>query len=134
MITSFYLSLLAFLYFKMSLDTIKARRKHRISLGPGPNNEILGLVSAHSNFQAYTPFLGVLLFAYEQSRLSQPLIVHALGLTILAGRLLHYYGVKDASAQNFKFRVAGMRMTLIPMLITSVLNIANFAYVTKALK
>ncbi len=133
MITSFYLSLLAFLYFKMSMDTIKARRKHKVSLGTGDNNELLGHVSAHSNFQAYVPLIGILLYSYEQGQMAHPLVIHALGLTVLAGRLLHYYGVKDAAVQNFKFRAAGMKMTLIPLIITAALNIINFAYVTRVL-
>ena len=58
-------------------------------------------------------------------------IIHALGLSVLAGRYLHYIGIKDLDSQNLKFRVAGMRMTLIPIVILALLNIAAFVYTTR---
>lgn len=131
MITSLYISLLALLYFRISLDTIKARVKNQVSLGTGSSEELLGLVSAHSNFQSYVPIIGLLMYFYEGSELGQPLVLHALGLSVLAGRLLHYLGLKNANAQNFKFRVAGMRLTLIPLIVLALLNLANFAYITR---
>ncbi|MEX0797947.1 MAG: MAPEG family protein [Bacteriovoracaceae bacterium] len=131
MFTSFYLSLLALVYFKISLDTIKARLKHKVSLGPGSDNEIGGLVSAHSNFQAYIPLIGLLMYLYETSQLGYPLLIHAIGLTVLSGRLLHYLGIRDAQAPNFKLRKAGMHMTLWPLLLLAFLNLINFVYVTR---
>ena len=73
----------------------------------------------------------MLLYLYETSDIAASVIIHALGLSVLAGRYLHYIGIKDQKAQNFKFRVAGMRMTLIPMLILAILNIAAFVYTTR---
>ncbi|MCO4753048.1 MAG: MAPEG family protein [Bacteriovoracaceae bacterium] len=131
MLTSLYLGLLTLVFFKISLDTIKLRQKNKISLGSGPNDEIAGHVAAHSNFQAYVPLFGILLYIYEGSELAFPMIIHALGLSVLSGRLLHYLGIKDTKAPNFKFRSVGMRLTLIPLAILAILNIANFVYVTR---
>lgn len=131
MLTAFYLSLLSLIYFKISVDTIKERIKNQISLGPGPNNEIAGYVSAHSNFQSYVPLIGILMYLYEMSELTSPLLIHALGLTVLSGRLLHYLGVKNSKAPVFKFRKVGMHMTLWPLLILALLNLASFVYVTR---
>lgn len=131
MLTSFYLSLLALVFVRISLDTINARRRAKVSLGPGANDEILGYVSAHSNFQSYVPIIGLLMYFYENSELFNELALHAIGLTVLAGRLVHYIGVRNARAQNFKFRVAGMQMTIWPLIVLTLLNLANFAYVTR---
>ncbi len=131
MFTNLYIGLLTLLYFKISLETINARRSNKISVGAGDNNEIAGIVSAHSNFNSYVPIFIVLLYLYETSDIAASVIIHALGLSVLAGRYLHYIGIKDQKAQNFKFRVAGMRMTLIPMLILAILNIAAFVYTTR---
>lgn len=131
MLTSLYLGLLGFIYLKISMDTIKARKRHQVSLGHGENNEILGYVSAHSNFQAYVPMIGLLMYLYEISALSYAPLIHAIGLTVLAGRAVHYLGVREANAQNFKLRVAGMHMTLWPLIVLASLNIANFYYITK---
>ena len=35
------------------MDTVKARKSHQISLGYGPKDEIIQVVSAHANFVAY---------------------------------------------------------------------------------
>lgn len=131
MLTSFYLSLLALIYIKISWETIKARQKHQVSLGTGDKDELMGLVSAHSNFQAYTPIIILLLWFYENSALANESLVHALGLSVFAGRLLHYLGIKNASAPNFKLRVAGMRLTLIPLAALAALNLAAFVYATR---
>jgi uncharacterized membrane protein YecN with MAPEG domain len=39
------------------------------------------------------------------------LILHALGLALVAGRIVHAYGVSQ-EPENFRFRVLGMGMTL----------------------
>ncbi|MBC76631.1 MAG: hypothetical protein CME64_11510 [Halobacteriovoraceae bacterium] len=131
MFTNLYLGLLALLYFKISLDTIKERRSKKVSLGPGEHNEIAGIVSAHANFNSYVPIFIIMLYLYEISDIAFAPIIHALGLSVLAGRYLHYIGIKDLDSQNFKFRVAGMRMTLIPIVILALLNIAAFVYTTR---
>ena len=122
MITSLFASLLAFLYFKMSVDTIKARRKNKISLGNGTNNEIEKYVSAHSNFAAYTPILLILCFLMESSDQYDPAVVYILAALFTIGRTLHYLGL-TSKKMNFKLRVSGMMLTLIPLNIMAILNI-----------
>ena len=102
MFTNLYIGLLTLLYFKISLETINARRSNKISVGAGDNNEIAGIVSAHSNFNSYVPIFIVLLYLYETSDIAASVIIHALGLSVLAGRYLHYIGIKDQKAQNFR--------------------------------
>lgn len=124
MITSLYAGLLALIYFRISLDAINARRKHQISLGPGKENEIEQIVSAHSNYSAYTPILIILLFGAEfQPELPRELI-HIFGVLITAGRTLHYLAFKNK--MNFLYRKWGMYLTLWPILILGLLNIILF--------
>lgn len=131
MLTSFYLSLLAMLFIKISMETIKTRIASQTSLGTGEDPRMIGMVSAHSNFQSYIPIIALLMYFYEISSWSNQLVLHALGLSVLAGRFLHYLGVRNAKAQIFKFRVAGMRLTIIPLMILAALNFAHFAYTTR---
>lgn len=72
MFTNLYIGLLTLLYFKISLETINARRSNKISVGAGDNNEIAGIVSAHSNFNSYVPII-LCCFIYMKPQISQPL-------------------------------------------------------------
>lgn len=123
MTTSFYAGLLGFLFLKISIDTIRARKKHLVSLGGGPNNEITSLMSAHSNFASYVPFFLLLLFFSESK--SPPWLIHSVGICFVLGRLLHYDAFRT-SKMKFRRRVQGMHLTLWPMVFLSALQIFFF--------
>lgn len=119
MITGLFAALLALLYIRMSLKIVGLRRKLKISYGFGPQNEIIGPVSAHGNFAAYAPVLLVLLFLLEQSGDVPVVLIYLLGGVIFVGRLCHYQGV-CAKKTDFKKRVLGMQLTIWPMILMSV--------------
>jgi len=124
MITGLYSGLLGLLYFKLSLDTIMARKTFKVPLGSGPNNEIAYLVSAHSNFASYVPLLLFMLYLAELNR-NSAFLLHALGMTFLLGRIIHYQTMKDGE-KSFKFRKTGMMLTLWPLIILSCISIWDF--------
>ena len=109
---------MGFLLFLISLETIKGRRKHMISLGAGKNNEIEQLVAAHSNFTSYVPTLLILLYLAEVSGRTPSYILHLFGVPITVGRLCHFLAFKGK--MNFTIRKAGMYLTLWPLLILSI--------------
>jgi uncharacterized membrane protein YecN with MAPEG domain len=127
MITSFYAGALSLIYVKISLETIKARRKHQISLGPGKNNEIEPFTSAHDNFAAYTCLLLILLYFLENTGLFPHGVIHLLGTIITVGRGLHFLGL-ISKPMNFKLRKWGMYLTLWPLLGMGILNIFTYFY------
>ena len=96
MITSLYAGILGLLFLKITLDTIKVRRRFKVSLGNGPNNEIQQFVSAHSNFAAFAIFLIVQLFLFERSNLVPGYIIHLLGTSFSLGRFLHYFAFSSS--------------------------------------
>ncbi len=122
MITQLYAGILALILFFISMDTIKARRFHKVSIGLGPNNEIAPMASAHSNFIAYVPILLLLLFFAESSQLISKYIIHLGGLAISIGRIFHYMAFRSPK-MNFKWRVTGMKLTLWPLIIFGLINI-----------
>ena len=122
MITALYAGLLGLLYAKLSLDTIQARRKHRISLGVGPNGEIEQIVSAHGNFAAYASMLILQLGMLELCDKMPVYAIHAFGLTMALGRGLHYAAFRS-NRMNFKLRVLGMHLTLWPLILMSAMNV-----------
>ncbi len=53
MITSLYSGILGLLFFKISIDTIQARGKEKVSLGVGEKNQIMHIVQ-HISALAFT--------------------------------------------------------------------------------
>ena len=127
MITSIYAGFLGLLFFKMSIDTIKARRKYQISTGFGPKGEIANVVSGHANFTAYAPLFLILLYLLEVSGLMPWWGLHALGAPFLLGRVLHSMAFSTPK-MNFNRRVLGMHMTLWPLVLASSTLVAISVY------
>ena len=113
-IVSLYTSLLLVVYFALSINTIRKRRKIKISLGHLENPEMLRAIRAHSNFAEYVPLNLFALYLVE-SQGAPLLLSHFLGFSTLLGRLLHAYGITQNN-ENFKFRVTGMMLTFTVML------------------
>ncbi len=120
MITSIIAAILGVFYFYLSVFVIKTRRRLKISLGDGNNPQMLKAMSAHSNFQAYTPFLLILLFLLENTAALPNSFITVLGLMIFIGRLLHFKGIVS---DIIKFRVSGMLFTLLTLMILSLVLI-----------
>ena len=121
MVTSLYLGVLGLLYFWISIETIMARGKNKVSLGPGENNEIIHLVSAHGNFSSYVPFFLLGLYLLEQQTVSA-YAIHGLAGVFVLGRVLHFLTMRNKE-KTFKYRKAGMMLTLWPLIIVSLWNI-----------
>ncbi|MEO7335889.1 MAG: MAPEG family protein [Caldimonas sp.] len=124
-IVPLYAGLLALLFVALSVRTLRMRRRLRIAIGDAGNEEMLRAMRVHSNFAEYVPFSLLLLFLVESSGASA-VLVHGLGLCIVAGRLSHALGVSRLR-ENFAFRVFGMVMTLIPMIIAALRLLFVFA-------
>lgn len=125
MITSLYAGLLGLLFFKITMETIKARRKHQVSLGVGDHHEVTAMVSAHSNFTSYAIYFLFLLYLAEASEVIPALLLHLVSIVFLAGRLFHFSAFRSEK-MNFKQRVLGMQMTLFPLLFMCAANIGLF--------
>lgn len=111
-----YTGIFGLFYFFISISVIKARHRNKVSLGPGKENEIVHLVSAHSNFASYTPFFLICLFLLETGGASQ-ILIHVLALAFLTGRVLHFLTMRNQE-KTFKFRKAGMMLTFWPLIIS----------------
>ncbi len=120
-----YASLLAILFVVLSIRTIRVRRKLQIAVGDQANPEMIRAMRVHSNFSEYVPMALFLIYLAERSA-AYPWLVHALGCSLLVGRLSHAYGVSQ-NHEKFQYRVFGMAMTF-----TCILGSATwllFAYV-----
>jgi uncharacterized membrane protein YecN with MAPEG domain len=110
-ITAFYASLLAFLFLLLSARVITQRREARVEIGHGESPELLRRSRVHANFAEYVP-IALLLMAFAESLKAPSILLHLIGLALLAGRYVHAYALSQ-SPHILRLRVLGMMLTLI---------------------
>jgi uncharacterized membrane protein YecN with MAPEG domain len=91
------------------MRTIRLRQRHRIAIGDGGNAELRRAMRFHANLAEYAPLALPLIFFVKHDG-AKMLLVHVLGCTLLAGRMLHAWGVSQ-NRENFRYRVSGMVLT-----------------------
>jgi len=111
----------AVLFVLLSINVIRARRKHKVGLGPGQNTSVERAMRVHANFAEYVPFALLVIALIE---LNKAIVLLLIGLcsVLLVGRLVHAYGVSMEN-ERFAFRVSGMMMTFTVVLIAGVANL-----------
>ena len=123
MITSIYASLSALLIVRLTLSVIKIRRKNRISVGDGGNEELQLAIRTHANAVEYIPIALLLLLMLELNG-APKILIHLLGATLITGRIIHAIGIP---AKNLKKRVLGMQITIFLLIGLAILNIVFWA-------
>lgn len=124
MVTSFYAALAALWMVLLSLRVIKCRRIKKIRLGDGGDPELLAVIRTQGNAAEYIPITLLLLILLELEQ-AHVAIIHAGGMVMLAGRLLHGYGL---STDNLKYRVPGMQLTLCNIISLALITLAYAVY------
>jgi uncharacterized membrane protein YecN with MAPEG domain len=118
-VTPFYAALLMLWFLVLSLRVIHRRRAAQVSLGDGGNSPLQRAIRAQANFAEYVPLALIGLVLLELSRFSI-YVVHALGLTLVAARLLHGYAL--AFRAEFRFgRTWGAGLTFIVLAVEALL-------------
>lgn len=109
-ITALYAGLMAFLFLGLSVRVIMYRRQNKLSLGDEGDRQLLRLMRTQSNCAEYAPF-GIILLALIEAQGAPAVAVHALGLMLLSGRLIHAWGFGNITPV-MAGRVLGMALTL----------------------
>lgn len=108
-VTPIYAGLLALLLIFLSARVILRRRDQKISLGDNEDKNLRKRIRVQANCAEYAPF-GVLLLLLTEMQGTPGWAVHVLGLLLLAGRVLHAYGM-GSTPQLLPLRQAGMVLT-----------------------
>jgi uncharacterized protein len=117
-ITALYASLLAFLFILLSFRVIGVRRGEKVELGDGGNRELLRRSRVHANFAEYAPIALVLLGLAESLR-TPTWVLHAAGIALLIGRVIHAYGLSQ-TPHVMPLRVGGMILTFTAILLLAI--------------
>lgn len=122
MVTIFYAGLLGLFYVVLSGLVVKGRFGYQLSLGDGGNPDMIRRIRAHGNFAEYVPLALLLLFMADYIQ-SSPVLIHLLGIMLVLGRLFHAVALYK---NTFRLRTAGMVLTFLVIVISSVLLIWHF--------
>ena len=112
-----YAALLALFYVYLSARTIGVRRKAKISIGDGGDEEMMRAMRMHANFSEYAP-IALILLAFIDLQGGPIWLLHSLGVLFVIARLSHAYGISSVQAPC-KFRVAGMVGTFTTIAISA---------------
>ena len=99
------------LWFLVLGARVVKRRRGGIALGDGGDALMLRAIRGHGNFSEYVPLALILLAALELNGTSL-YVLHGLGLTLLAGRMLHGYALSFTPQFGFG-RLWGTTLTYI---------------------
>ena len=124
MITGFYAGLFAFVMLALAARVIGGRIRAKVALGDGGDPHLLERIRAHANFTENVPMALLLVLLLEAGG-AAAWFLHALGIALLTGRLVHAWAI---SAGSVRGRQVGMVLTF------AVLAVAGAACLFTALK
>ncbi|MDX1484099.1 MAG: MAPEG family protein [Alphaproteobacteria bacterium] len=121
-LTATYGAVLALILVGLSVNVIRLRVRHRVSLGDGGVDPLRRAIRGQGNFSEYVPLTLILMLTLEL--LGQPAwLIHAAGGALLVGRIVH--GVCFACFDRaMGLRRAGMALTFAAILIAALGNLA----------
>ncbi len=120
-VTPLYAGLLAFLFMWLSLNVVRGRRLHKISVGDGAEKDMVKRMRTQANFVEYAG-TGIMLLLLAELQGLVPWALHLAGLALLAGRVLHAYGF-GSTPQIVPLRKWGMYFTLGSICALAAINI-----------
>ncbi len=113
-ISGIYSALAALIILVLSVRVVLRRGETRIGIGDGGDHELSKRVRAQANAVEYIPISLILLLVIEWNQ-TLPAIVHAFGIVLIVGRVLHGIGLSRTSKGSFG-RLAGIALTYLAMI------------------
>ena len=120
-VTPIYAGLISLLFVALSFRVIGFRRQVKVALGDGGSTTLTRRLRAHGNFAEYVP-LAIVLMALAELQGQPALLLHLMGVGLLAGRLVHAFGV-SREPEDIRLRVTGMVLTLSVLIFGALANL-----------
>lgn len=119
MISSFYAALATLLLVWLIWQVVRLRRAKKIRLGDGGDPDLRNAIRAHGNAVETIP-LSLLLLGLAELSGAPATLLHAGGIGLLAGRVLHARGLLRESLRS---RVWGMQLTVYVLIALALVNL-----------
>jgi uncharacterized protein len=120
-ITALYAGILGLLITALAINVTVHRAKLKVDIGDGGNAQMLRMIRVHANAVEYVP-LGLLLLGLYELDQGWPAVLHAAGIALVVGRVLHVAGLWNTAGLSFG-RGAGVTLTWITIAALAVLNL-----------
>lgn len=114
-ITATYAALLALFFIALSFYVIITRAKTDVLVGDGGNPRMLVAIRRHGNMAEYVP-LALLMMGLAEMLGLGAFWLHACGIALIAGRLIHPFGITESSG-SLAPRVVGVLATMAAIVI-----------------
>ncbi|QOC22142.1 MAPEG family protein [Wenzhouxiangella sp. AB-CW3] len=122
LITLTYASLLALLLLLLSFRVVKLRRGLGVGVGSGGHESLQLAVRTHANFVEYVPLALLLMLLLELGG-AVDVLLHVLGLMLLAGRVLHgLVGLNRGPGKSLG-RFWGTLLTWVTLMLSAVFGL-----------
>jgi uncharacterized membrane protein YecN with MAPEG domain len=102
----------------LSARVVRLRRRHGVALGDAEIPELTQAIRAFGNASEYVPGGLIAIVALAVTG-AQPLLIHAVGLILFAGRLVHAVGLSRSGEASLP-RAIGVLATWIAYLVAGV--------------
>ena len=99
-ITALYVALAGLLLLVLAALVSRLRRARKVGLGDGGDRELNRAIRAHGNAVEWA-LPGLLLLLVAELNRADPLFLHACGLAIVIGRVLHAWGLSHSAGVSF---------------------------------
>ena len=123
-IAALYGGLIGLLLMLLALRVSYLRRELRTGLGDGGDPRLARAIRVHANAVEWALPAIILLLLAELTRAS-PLLLHACGIAVVVGRVLHAIGLSRTGGSSFG-RFAGSGLTWIALAVLAVWDIWAF--------
>jgi uncharacterized membrane protein YecN with MAPEG domain len=126
-VTALYAALIALWLLVLAARVSLGRRRFKVGLGDGGHVELQRAIRAHANAAEWALPVLLLLLIAELTRAS-PLLLHACGIALVVGRVLHGVGLWSSSGYSFG-RFAGTGLTWLTLLVLALWDLWAFVRV-----
>lgn len=122
-ITALFAGLLALLFLLLSLNVVRARMAHGVSVGDGGDKPLIKAMRAQANCAEYGP-IGIILLLLAELQGAPAWALYLLGSALLIGRAVHAVGF-SSTPQIIPARQLGMYLTVGMITVTALANIGH---------
>ena len=112
----FYAALNALILLVLSMRVVQARVRTQTPIGHGGRPEMAAPLRAHANSAEYVPTALILMWALASPLGRSIWVIHAMGVTLTIGRILHAIGLSGSTGPS-PLRFAGMVLTWIAYVV-----------------
>lgn len=98
-ISSFYIGVNVLLIFILAMYVVVLRMRHKVGLGDGGVPEMLRAIRVHGNALEYVPLALLMILVLELMGVPR-FHLHALGIILTLGRILHAWGLARSSGTS----------------------------------